>query len=281
METLTLNQTETLTEFETEMEEETGTLPLKQKLQDKSNNVLVIILLEKNVNFKNFIKPYELPICGKKMWEWVALAASGYRIKTTTCTNESDILSLIKPLLEDNYEYTAVLYSDTPLIKKSTLEEILDYATSRQMNALKLTRGFVFNTQYAKQATSIAVGQTEYFDEEDFLTAYDLKQLALVSDIMRHRILDFHMRNGIYIENPQSVQIDADVIIEPGTRIMAFNAIRGKTIIGKNCVIDTGNVIENSIISEGCIIKQSHVCESRISEFMTVGPFESVIKQST
>lgn len=263
-----------------EMEEEVGTLPLKQKLQSQTSDVLVIILLEKNVNFKNFIKPYELPLCGKKMWEWVALAASGYRYKTTTCTNESDVLSLIKPLLEDQ-KYTAVLYSDTPLIKKSTLEEVLSFAQSRDMNVLKLTRGYVFNTEYAKKATNIAVGQTEYFDEEDFLTAYDLKQLALVTDVMRNRILDFHMRNGIYIENPQSVYIDADVIIEPGTRIMASNTIRGKTIIGKNCLIDVGNLIDNSIISEGCIVRQSHVSESRISEFMTVGPFETVVKQST
>ena len=267
-------------EMSFELEEEVGTLPLLEKTKSSTHDVLVIILLEKNVNFKNFIKPYELPLCGKKMWEWLLLATSGYQYKTTTCTSESDILSLIKPLLE-NQKYTAVLYSDTPLLKKSTFDEIMSYVERKDMNALRLTRGYVFNTQYIKHASSIQVGQTEYFDEEDFMTAYDLKQLTFITDIMRNRILDYHMKNGIYMENPQTTFIDADVVIEAGTRIMSNNAIRGKTIIGKNCLIDSGNIIENSIISEGCVICQSYLVESRISEFMTVGPFEKIIRQST
>lgn len=262
------------------LEEEVGTLSLKEKTKSSGHDVMVIILLEKNANFKNFIKPYELPICGKKMWEWVLIATSGYKYKTTTCTNESDILSLIKPLLEDQ-KYTAVLYSDTPLLKKSTFEEIMTHMESRDMNVLKLTRGYVFNTEYIKKATQIQSSQTEYFDEEDFMTAYDLKQLSFITDIMKNRILDYHMKNGTYIENPQSVYIDADVILEAGVRIMPNNSIRGKSIIGKNTLLDFGNIIENSIISEGCIIRQSYVSESRISEFMTVGPFENIVKQST
>jgi len=71
------------------------------------------------------------------------------------------------------------------------------------------------------------------------------------------------------------------VVIESGARILSNNALKGKTIIGKNCYIDCGNIIDNSIISEGCIVRQSYISESRISEFMTVGPFESIIKQST
>lgn len=256
------------------------TLNLPNKMFTDGHDVLVIILLEKNPNFKNFIKPYELPVCGKKMWEWLTVAVEGYKYKTTTCTSETDVLALIKPLLEDQ-KYTAILYSDTPLLRKSTFEEIMDFVESRNLNVLKLTRGYVFNTEYIKKATSIQVAQTEYFEEEDFITAYDLKQLCFITDIMRGRILDYHLRNGIYIENTSSVYIDADVIIEPGVRIMANNVLRGKTIIGKNTLLETGNFIENSIISEGCIIKQSHIVESRISEHMVVGPFESVIKKST
>ena len=71
------------TEINLEFEEEVGTLPLREKIKSSSHDVMVIILLEKNVNFKNFIKPYELPICGKKMWEWLLLATSGYKYKTT------------------------------------------------------------------------------------------------------------------------------------------------------------------------------------------------------
>lgn len=260
-------------------EDNTMALPEKENIKP-NHDVLVIILLEKNLNFKNFLKPYELNICGKKMWEWVKLATSPYKQKTTTCTNESDILSLIKPLLEE-YKYTAVFYSDTPLLKKSTFDEIMYYATSRDLNVLKLTRGYVFNTEYIKNASSIQSTQTEYFDEEDFMTAYDIKQLGFINDIMKNRILDYHMRNGVLIKHPQTVYIDADVVIESGTQIGANNHLRGRVIVGKNCVIDSNNIIENSIISDGCIIKSSYISESRISEYMTVGPFEKIEKQSS
>jgi bifunctional N-acetylglucosamine-1-phosphate-uridyltransferase/glucosamine-1-phosphate-acetyltransferase GlmU-like protein len=276
MENLILEKTEVLTSLVDDVPQ-----TLMQNLTQKPNHdVLVIILLEKNLNFKNFLKPYELNICGKKMWEWVKMATLPYKHKTTTCTNESDILSLIKPLLEEQ-KYTAVFYSDTPLLKKSTFDEIMSFASSRDMNVLKLTRGFVFNTEYIKKASSLQATHTEYFDEEDFMTAYDIKQLSFITDIMRGRILDYHMRNGVLIQHPQTVYIDADVVIEAGTQIGANNHLRGRVIVGKNCVIDSNNVIENSIISDGCIIESSYISESRISEYMTVGPFEKIVKQSS
>lgn len=259
---------------------EVGTLQLKQK-STKKNDVLVIILLEKNPNFQGFIKPYELTMCGKKMWEWVKLAVMDMDTKTIACTSDSNILSLIKPLLDDEHKWTFVLYSDTPLIKKSTIEEILSYANFKDLNVLTLTRGFVFKTEYIKQAESIIPTVTEYFDEEDFLCVYDLKQLAFATDILKNRILDFHLRNGVFIENPMNCHIDADVIIESGSKLFGCQNIRGRSIIGKNCLLEGTNEIIDSIISNDCKIVSSFVESSRISENMVVGPFEGIIKKST
>ncbi len=267
------------TMFEEDIEIEKSSFPLpERKLSDGDKDVLVIIMLEKNPAFKGFIKPYELTMCGKKMWEWVALAADGYEVKTTACTCESDILSLIKPLLGE-HKTTVVLYCDTPLLQKSTLREIVSFFNAKCMNAMKLTRGYVFDTEYIKNATNIVSTQTQYFNEEDFITVYDLKQLNFVNDILRMRILDFHLHNGVFIES-NNVFIDADVVIESGVKIFGNNIIKGKSFIGKNCVLEGGNYIENSIISDGCRLVQSHVVSSRISENMIVGPFEKVIKKS-
>lgn len=267
-------------EEKTELEEEVGTFALKQNVGPTQNDVLVIIMLEKNPNFKGFIKSYELPICGKQMWEWVKMAVDGYQTKTICCTGESDMLSLIKPFLSD-HKWTVVLYSDTPLLKKSTVEEILSYAEFKDMNVVTLSRGYVFKTEYIKQAESILSSNIEYFDEEDFMAVYDLKQLSLVTEIMKNRILDFHFQNGVFIESPSSCNIDADVIIESGTKLFGCQNIKGKCIIGKNCVLEGFNQIENSIISDNCKIVNSFVQSSRISENMVVGPFEGVIKKST
>ena len=263
-----------------ELEEEVGTFAIKQKNEPNKDDVLVVIMLEKNPNFKGFIKSYELPICGKQTWEWVKLAVDGFQTKTITCTGESDVLSLLKPLLNDK-KWTMVLYSDTPLLKKSTVEEILSYAEFKDMNVLTLSRGYVFKTEYIKQAETILSSNIEYFDEEDFVSVYDLKQLAFVTEIMKNRILDFHFQNGVFIESPSTCHIDADVIIEPGTKLFGNQSIRGKSIIGKNCVLEGYNQIENSIISDNCKITNSYIQSSRVSENMVVGPFEGIIKKST
>ena len=240
----------------------------------------VIILLAKNPAFKGVLKPYEINIYGKKMWQWVALACEGYKTKTVACSPESNILSLIKPHLEDT-KFTAVFYSDTPLLQKSTIEEIFMFARSRDINVMRLTRGFIFNTEYVKTATEIAAMQTEYFEEEDFITCYNQKQVAFVSDIIKNRILDFHMSEGVQIVDPNTTFVDCDCIIGAGTRIEPNNIIRGMTFIYPNCVLDGGNIIENSIIGANCKIINSYISESRIKDRQVVGPYEKIIKKST
>ena len=258
-----------------------GQAEVKKSL-DTANygDMSVIILLVKNPAFKGVLRPYEINLYGKKMWEWVALACEGYQPKTIACSSESNIISLIKPHLDDK-KYTAVFYSDTPLLQKSTIEEIFMFARSHDINVLKLTRGYVFNTEYIKGVDQVAAMQTEYFEEEDFITCYNFKQVAFVSDIIRNRILDFHMSEGVQIVDPTSTHIDCDVIIEPGTIIQPQNVIKGMSYIGKNCIIESGNLIDNSIISENCKVIKSYISESRISERMVVGPFENIVKKST
>lgn len=260
------------------MELETKTLSKNVLLKEEENDVLVIILLFKNPNYPGILKPYELELCGKKCWEWVELACSDYNIKTITCTPETDILSLIKPLLTDK-KYTMVLYSDTPLITKNTIEEILNFVRVRDVNVLNLIRGFVFNTEYLKRVEDIKGNLIEKFNEDEFVIAYDLKQFEFVGQVLKRRILDFHLLNGVVISDLNSTNIDADVIIENGSKIEPNNVLKGKTYIGKNCYLESGNIIIDSFISENCILKASYIFNSKIEKNVIVGPFEKVINK--
>ena len=242
------------------------------------NEISVIIMLEKK--FGEFMKSYDLKIWGKKMWEWVALSCDGYMIKTIPCTPESDVLTLIKPLLTDS-KYTVVLYSDTPLFKRQTLNEIMTYVRQRDLNVLPLRRGYVFNTDYIRNADSIRVLVQEDFGTDDFTVVEDYAGLAKVSKILKNRIINFHLSNGVQINDTLSTFIDADVMIEKGTVLEPNTYIKGASFIGKNCKIEFGSVIENSIISDECIIKCSYISESRISVKTVVGPYESVVAKSS
>lgn len=260
------------------MEVETKVLNENLLLKEDNGDVLVIILLFKNPNFPGILKPHELELCGKKCWEWVELACSNYDIKTITCTPETDVLSLIKPLLSDK-KYTLVLYSDTPLLTRNTIEEILNFVRVRDVNVLNLIRGYVFNTEYLKNAEDIKGTLIEKFNEDEFVIAYDLKQFEFVGQVLKHRILDFHLMNGVVITDINSTRIDADVIIESGCKLEPNNVLKGKTYIGKNCYLEGGNIIIDSFISENCILKTSYIFNSKIGKNIVVGPFEKVINK--
>ncbi|MBQ3494420.1 MAG: hypothetical protein IJA69_03300 [Clostridia bacterium] len=246
----------------------------------QGKDVLVIVLLVKNFDFAATRTPYDIDICGKKMWEWVALAGDGYRVRTTVCTEESNILTLIKPYLDDSCAYTAVLYSDTPLFEKNTFNKIMQFVRAKQVNVLNLKRGYVFNTEYIKNADNFSALPIYDFGEKDFYRVSKMQDIDFVRQTLSKKINEFHQNNGVILIDKNTTYIDCDVIIESGTKIGPNNTLLGQTYIGKNCVLEPNNVISNSVISDNCIIKCSYISESRISENIVVGPFESVIEKS-
>ena len=110
-------------------------------------------------------------------------------------------------------------------------------------------------------------------------------QLAEVEQIMRRRINDKHMENGVTLIDPNNTYIDADVVIGNDTIIYPGNVIGGKTVIKENCVLYPNSRIQDSVIESGVIIQNSVILESHIGDNTTVGPFayirpESVIGKS-
>lgn len=252
----------------------------EQKTEEKSSDILLIVLLAKDFDFAGTRTPYDIDICGKKMWEWVAMVGDGCELRTTVCTEESNILTLIKPYLDDKFKYTAVLYSDTPLLEKSTFVKIMQFVRAKQTNVLNLKRGYIFDTGYIKNAESISSLPILDFGENDFFRVKSMADVEIVRKNLQRKINAYHQQNGVVFVDANITYIDADVIIETGTRIAQNNTILGQTYIGKNCVLEPNNIIKDSVISDNCVLKTSYVSESRISENIVVGPFESVINKS-
>lgn len=243
-------------------------------VNDCLGSVSAIILLYKNPSFKDFNRPFDLEISGKKMWKYVEMATSGIPTKTTLCTPETDVLSLVKPMLS-NSKWTLILYSDTPLIQKRTIREIVDYAENKGLNALRLTRGYIFNTEYLKTAETIYSSEVMHFGDDDFVMAFDIRQFEFVSQILKSRIIEFHQQNGVLIMDNQSTFIDADVVIESGVIIYPQNSICGTSIISKNTVLKSGNYIENSVVGSGAVITHSCLINAKVEAGKTV-TFEKV-----
>lgn len=110
-------------------------------------------------------------------------------------------------------------------------------------------------------------------------------QLSEAEKVMRKRINQIHMDNGVTLIDPDCTYIDIDVEIGNDTIIYPGNVIQGKTVIGENCTIHSNSRIKDSIIDKNVTIQCSTILESKIGEGTTVGPFayvrpESVIGKS-
>lgn len=105
-------------------------------------------------------------------------------------------------------------------------------------------------------------------------------QLAEAEEIMRNRINEKHMENGVTLIDPKSTYIGVDVQIENDTIIYPGNVLEGNAVIKKNCIIYPNSRIKDSIIEEGVTIQSSVILESYIGKNTTVGPFAYVRPES-
>src|SRR3989304_1174787 len=99
-------------------------------------------------------------------------------------------------------------------------------------------------------------------------------ELSRAEGIMRRRINNRHMLNGVTFINPDNAYIDADVSIGQDVTIYPGTVIEGNTAIGDGSIIYSNNRIVNSRIGSGVILKDSCVIEdSVIGDSSQVGPF--------
>lgn len=110
-------------------------------------------------------------------------------------------------------------------------------------------------------------------DNESILGVNSRIQLSQAEKIMRRRINEYHMGEGVTIINPECTYIDKEVIIDKDCIVYSNCNIFGNTQIGKNTIIRENTTIENSIIGEGVEIKSSTIIDSKIGNNTTVGPY--------
>lgn len=117
-------------------------------------------------------------------------------------------------------------------------------------------------------------------DFEETLGVNSRVQLSEAEVIMRNRINEKHMENGVTIIDPVCTYIGEDVQIERDTIIYPGNVIEGKSIIKEGCILYPNSRISDSIISENVTIQSSVILQSKIGSNTTVGPFAYIRPES-
>jgi len=111
-------------------------------------------------------------------------------------------------------------------------------------------------------------------DSDEIIGINTRKQLAEAERILRQRIIDKHLDNGVTIIDPNNTYIDAEVQIGQDVVIYPFCYLEGQSIIGDNTVINPHCRLKNAQIdSEVEILSNSIIRDSIIGSSSRVGPF--------
>lgn len=214
-----------------------------------------------------------LLLCGKTLLDWVLNAGSGCERKVIEdCDN---IMERVRQI-NTSKKIIAVFYSDTPLFDKATFNHFCNYFSAKNMNFLKLSRGFIVKTDFLKNNVTIAQGASA-LDNKNLMIADSAKTLNYMSSLLYNKILGYHIKNGVIIYGQNTVFIDADVEIESGVIIYPNNVIMGESIIAGDVVLESGNVIKSSIISSSAVVRSSYIENSKISQGRIIEPFSKII----
>ena len=112
---------------------------------------------------------------------------------------------------------------------------------------------------------------------DEFWGINNRKELARGEEIVRHRLMDTWFQKGVIFVDPRHVYLDAAVSIGPGTVIYPQVFLRGKTVLGKSCVVDCGSVLKDMTVGNHVSIKPYSVLEeSVIEDEAQVGPFARI-----
>ena len=111
---------------------------------------------------------------------------------------------------------------------------------------------------------------------DDVVVIEDFNKFSIADKLIQNRINQYHMENGVYIENPDTVIISPEALIEPGTVIYQNTKLLGNTKIGNNSEIGPNSVISNSILGDNVIVNSSMIEDSKIGNRSNIGPFAHI-----
>lgn len=233
-------------------------------VENKKMSVFVIIIKDKK----------EKEILGFTLSDWVSDAVGDFSSIVIEREKE-DVLDLAKKYLT-NSSYTLVLSGNLPLITKNAIRNLVDYATFKSVNACKFMGGGIYNTEYLKQTKNIFYDSVYTQNDDLFYIVENAKQLAYATEVLRNRIIDFHIANGVCFKSIKNTVIEKNVVIKSGVVINGGNTIKGDTVINEGCIIKENNIIEDSVLGENTCVANSTILKTKIGKDTIIMPYSNI-----
>lgn len=249
--------------FTTDILQEFEVIPTKEY------KVCAVIITFEGENY------YNKDILGKKCIELVKDAVKNYEIQVVVGNKNK---SLVENLcnLKLNADYVVALYGDTPLVTEENVSEAVYYATTKNLDLLRLYKGAVVKVSAIRKDIFEYVGEGNFLKKENFLSVFNEESLCRVRSLKKEEIISQLLKKGVEIVDPQTVYIECLANIEKNVKICAGNVIKGNTFIQSGTILYENNLIIDSFIEKDCKITSSYISSSKIKKGSVIKPFSIV-----
>ena len=98
--------------------------------------------------------------------------------------------------------------------------------------------------------------------------------LAMATRVMRQRIIEGHMANGVTFVDPATAYIDVDVRIGEDTVIGPYTFLHGQVAIGGECQIGPMTTLIDCALGNGVHVFHSYLEACEVLDGCRIGPFQ-------
>jgi bifunctional UDP-N-acetylglucosamine pyrophosphorylase/glucosamine-1-phosphate N-acetyltransferase len=118
-------------------------------------------------------------------------------------------------------------------------------------------------------------------DPAEALGINDRAQLAEVDAIFRERKRRALMAAGVTLIKPETITVDADVVIGMDTIVEPFAQILGRSKLGENCRVGACSIVQDSVIGDDVEIGAfTMIASSTVERGVHAGPYARLRPQS-
>lgn len=113
-------------------------------------------------------------------------------------------------------------------------------------------------------------------DRTEVLGVNNRNQFSRAHRLWNLRRVEEHQRDGVTFLNPKAVEIGPRVSIGRDAVIEGNVRLSGETVIGEDCRIEAGSVIDASKLGWGVVVRSSRIFDSQLGDGCDAGPFAHV-----
>jgi bifunctional UDP-N-acetylglucosamine pyrophosphorylase/glucosamine-1-phosphate N-acetyltransferase len=108
---------------------------------------------------------------------------------------------------------------------------------------------------------------------DETLGVNDRVQLAAAGRLLRDRIVERHMRDGVTVVDPLTTWVDVDVVVGQDALLLPGTRLHGRTTVGAGAVVGPDSTLTDTEVGTGARVVASHCTGAVVGPDASVGPY--------